>query len=226
MNDFCNYTRYRLSFSKNKRQENRIVTGHNLHFFREIVLLLNGKEKLPLTSAKMSDKELEDSKAKRALDGSDGNDDEEKRATRKKARVDYSEDKKAENKPNQAAKEEVEEEEEEDDDEIQDVTPSNIKSKSEEPINERPTRSTSDDLMGLPMEPTGLEGAAFQSRVPFDKMTQIEAACFPDMVSPLSSQKMFLNLRNRILQMWLENPKSQLTSQDALKKLQPPWVFD
>ena len=57
-------------------------------------------------------------------------------------------------------------------------------------------------------------------------MTQIEAACFPDMVSPLSSQKMFLNLRNRILQMWLENPKIQLTAQDALKRLQPPWNSD
>ena len=67
---------------------------------------------------------------------------------------------------------------------------------------------------------------AFQSRVPFDKMTQIEAACFPDMVAPLSSQKMFLNLRNRILQMWLENPKCQLTAQDALKRLQPPWNSD
>ena len=183
----------------------------------------------------MSDKESDDNKTKRAMDSSDGTEDEEKRATRKRARVDYSEDKK-ENKPNPPGQDkeeaEVEEEEEEDDDEIQDVTPVNIKSKSEETAaastttNERPTRSTSDDLMGLPMEPTGLEGAAFQSRVPFDKMTQIEAACFPDMVSPLSSQKMFLNLRNRILQMWLENPKAQLTSQEALKKLQPPWNSD
>ena len=31
-----------------------------------------------------------------------------------------------------------------------------------------------DDLLGLPVEPTGLEGAAFQSRVPNDKMTQVE----------------------------------------------------
>ena len=30
-----------------------------------------------------------------------------------------------------------------------------------------------DDLLGLPVEPTGLEGAAFQSRVPNDKMTQV-----------------------------------------------------
>ena len=32
-----------------------------------------------------------------------------------------------------------------------------------------------DDLLGLPVEPTGLEGAAFQSRVPNDKMTQVES---------------------------------------------------
>ena len=31
-----------------------------------------------------------------------------------------------------------------------------------------------DDLLGLPVEPTGLEGAAFQSRVPNDKMTQVQ----------------------------------------------------
>ena len=46
------------------------------------------------------------------------------------------------------------------------------------------------------------------------------------MVTPLSSQKMFLNLRNRTMQMWLENPKIQLTAQDALKRLQPPWNSD
>jgi lysine-specific histone demethylase 1 len=57
-------------------------------------------------------------------------------------------------------------------------------------------------------------------------MTQVEAACFPDMVSPLSSQKMFLHLRNRILQMWLENPKQQLTAPDTLSRLQPPWNSD
>ena len=30
-----------------------------------------------------------------------------------------------------------------------------------------------EDLLGLPVEPTGLEGSAFQSRVPHDKMTQV-----------------------------------------------------
>lgn len=49
-------------------------------------------------------------------------------------------------------------------------------------------------------KPLGLEGAAFQSRVPFDKMTSQEAACFPDILQgPPQSQKVFLHLRNRIV---------------------------
>ena len=172
--------------------------------------------KISKNTGTMSDKEQDEKKSKRQAESNDSNDEEDKRSTRKRARVDYNEDKKGE-----AKKEAVKNDEEEiEDSEIEDVTPANVKKPEES--NERPTRSTNDDLMGLPMEPTGLEGAAFQSRVPFDKMTQIEAACFPDMVSPLSSQKMFLNLRNRILQMWLENPKTQISSQEALKKLQPP----
>ncbi|ELT99209.1 hypothetical protein CAPTEDRAFT_225427 [Capitella teleta] len=49
----------------------------------------------------------------------------------------------------------------------------------------------------------GLEGAAFQSRLPYDKMTAQEAACFPDIAqSSPQSQKLFLYIRNRILQLW------------------------
>ena len=51
----------------------------------------------------------------------------------------------------------------------------------------------------------------------------MEAACFPDLVQPLQTQKCFLHVRNRILQMWLENPKAQLVSDDVLKRLEPPW---
>ena len=115
----------------------------------------------------MSDKEIEDTKdkSKRPLEvSSEGNDEDEKRSTRKRARVDYNEDKKADAKSKEATVSVLKEEEDEDDDdddEIQDVTPANIKSKSEE-IVEPPQRSAprnaSDDLMGLPMEPTGLEG--------------------------------------------------------------------
>lgn len=76
-------------------------------------------------------------------------------------------------------------------------------------------------------DPTGLEGAAFQSRVPFDKMTSQEAACFPDIVQgPPQSQKVFLYLRNRILQLWLDNPKQQVTFENALPQIEAPYNSD
>ena len=46
----------------------------------------------------------------------------------------------------------------------------------------------------------GLEGAAFQSRLPVDKMTSQEANCFPDLVNgSTQGQKIFLYLRNRMV---------------------------
>ncbi|XP_014665183.1 PREDICTED: lysine-specific histone demethylase 1A-like [Priapulus caudatus] len=76
-------------------------------------------------------------------------------------------------------------------------------------------------------DPTGLEGAAFQSRLPFDKMTSQEAACFPDIVqSGPQSQKLFLQIRNRILQLWIENPKQQLTIEHAVSQVEPPYNSD
>lgn len=49
-------------------------------------------------------------------------------------------------------------------------------------------------------DPTGLEGAAFQSRLPFDKMTAQEASCFPDIAQgPPQTQKVFLHIRNRLV---------------------------
>ncbi|EHB08905.1 Lysine-specific histone demethylase 1 [Heterocephalus glaber] len=45
---------------------------------------------------------------------------------------------------------------------------------------------------------SGVEGAAFQSRLPHDRMTSQEAACFPDIISgPQQTQKVFLFIRNR-----------------------------
>ncbi|XP_035207347.1 lysine-specific histone demethylase 1A-like [Stegodyphus dumicola] len=76
-------------------------------------------------------------------------------------------------------------------------------------------------------DPTGLEGAAFQSRLPFDKMTAQEAACFPDIAQGLpQSQKVFLYIRNRLLQLWLENPKQQLVFETALLHIEPPYNSD
>lgn len=77
------------------------------------------------------------------------------------------------------------------------------------------------------MDPTGLEGAAFQSRLPFDKMTSQEAVSFPDISKgPPQTQKVFLHIRNRILQLWLENPKQQLIFENVISQLEPPYNSD
>ncbi|XP_031624667.1 possible lysine-specific histone demethylase 1 [Contarinia nasturtii] len=73
----------------------------------------------------------------------------------------------------------------------------------------------------------GLEGAAFQSRLPFEKMTSGEASCFSDITkNGLAAQRVFLNIRNRLLQMWIEDPKTQLTFENALKKIEKPFDSD
>ncbi|KAF7990616.1 hypothetical protein HCN44_000421 [Aphidius gifuensis] len=73
----------------------------------------------------------------------------------------------------------------------------------------------------------GLEGAAFQSRLPFDKLTSTEAACFMDVSSgPPQTQKVFLHIRNRLLQLWLENPKQQLIIENALPAIETPYNSD
>ncbi|KAF7270664.1 hypothetical protein GWI33_016385 [Rhynchophorus ferrugineus] len=74
---------------------------------------------------------------------------------------------------------------------------------------------------------SGLEGAAFQSRMPFDKLTSTEAACFPDIAGAvLQTVKVYLNIRNRILKMWLDNPKQQLILDDAIRNMEPPYNSD
>ncbi|XP_021942800.1 lysine-specific histone demethylase 1A-like isoform X3 [Zootermopsis nevadensis] len=76
-------------------------------------------------------------------------------------------------------------------------------------------------------DPTGLEGAAFQSRLPFDKMIAPEAAAFPDVAQgPPQTLKVFLYIRNRLLQLWLDNPKQQLLFENALPQVEPPYNSD
>uniref|UniRef100_A0A3Q3FKS7 Lysine-specific histone demethylase n=1 Tax=Kryptolebias marmoratus TaxID=37003 RepID=A0A3Q3FKS7_KRYMA len=78
-----------------------------------------------------------------------------------------------------------------------------------------------------PDEPSGLEGAAFQSRLPHDRMTSQEAACFPDIISgPQQTQKVFLYIRNRTIQLWLDNPKIQLTFEATAQQLEAPYNSD
>uniref|UniRef100_A0A4W4EZ22 Lysine-specific histone demethylase n=1 Tax=Electrophorus electricus TaxID=8005 RepID=A0A4W4EZ22_ELEEL len=95
-------------------------------------------------------------------------------------------------------------------------------SEPEEPSGEQdvPQDGTSDLF-------SGLEGAAFQSRLPHDRMTSQEAACFPDIISgPQQTQKVFLYIRNRTLQLWLDNPKVQLTFESTVQQLDAPYNSD
>lgn len=68
-----------------------------------------------------------------------------------------------------------------------------------------------------------LEGAAFQSRLPFDKMSSMEAECFSDLQG--ASSQAFVQIRNRILKLWFEDPKKQLTQEYAVQKMEVS-VFD
>lgn len=74
-------------------------------------------------------------------------------------------------------------------------------------------------------EPKGLEGAAFSSRLPYDKMTEDEAVAFSDMTSA-TDVKLFCQLRNRIIQLWLENPRYELTVNHCLEGIEAPYDSD
>ncbi|XP_050674799.1 lysine-specific histone demethylase 1A isoform X2 [Leptidea sinapis] len=69
-----------------------------------------------------------------------------------------------------------------------------------------------------------LEGAAFQSRLPFDKMSSLEAECFSDLQG--SSAQAFIQIRNRVLKLWFEDPKKQLTQERSIHKMDPPYNAD
>lgn len=58
-------------------------------------------------------------------------------------------------------------------------------------------------------------------------MTSGEASSFPDITkNGLAAQRVFLNIRNRFLQMWIEDPKIQLTYENALKNIEKPFDSD
>ncbi|CAF4851475.1 unnamed protein product [Pieris macdunnoughi] len=69
-----------------------------------------------------------------------------------------------------------------------------------------------------------LEGAAFQSRLPFDKMSSLEAECFSDLQG--ASAQAFIQIRNRVLKLWFGDPKKQLTQEIAIQKMEPPYNVD
>ncbi|XP_068209692.1 lysine-specific histone demethylase 1A-like [Palaemon carinicauda] len=74
-------------------------------------------------------------------------------------------------------------------------------------------------------DPTvGLEGASFQSRMPSDKLTTLEGSLFSDIVkSPPATHTLFLHIRNRILQMWLESALQELTYEGVMANLESPF---
>lgn len=58
-------------------------------------------------------------------------------------------------------------------------------------------------------------------------MTSGEASSFPEIAkNGLVAQRVFLNIRNRLLQMWIEDPKTQLTYENALKNMEKPFDSD
>lgn len=66
-----------------------------------------------------------------------------------------------------------------------------------------------------------------KSRLPFEKMTSGEASSFAEITkNGLATQRVFLNIRNRLLQMWIEDPKIQLTFENALKRMEKPFDSD
>ncbi|XP_037940015.1 possible lysine-specific histone demethylase 1-like [Teleopsis dalmanni] len=74
---------------------------------------------------------------------------------------------------------------------------------------------------------SGIDGAAFQSRLTPHKMVSGESSAFPDIVKTGQvAQLIFLNVRNRILKMWIDNPKRELTYERALQTLESPFDSD
>lgn len=105
-----------------------------------------------------------------------------------------------------------------------------VASSSNQVLPDTPTKDNKEEEAEQDSEqddPTGLEGAAFHSRLPFDKMSALEASCFPDTsVAPPQTQKVFLHIRNRVLQLWLDNPKQQLLLENTIPQVEPPFNSD
>ena len=62
----------------------------------------------------------------------------------------------------------------------------------------------------------GLDGAAFASRMPANKLTQMETEIFFDIAHGTPSAIMeFLFIRNKLIQVWLTEPSVELTAEKA-----------
>lgn len=71
----------------------------------------------------------------------------------------------------------------------------------------------------------GLDGAAFASRMPANKLTQMEAEIFTDVAHGSQSALMeFLFIRNKLLHTWLADPSNELTTEKAQAAVVLPQV--
>ena len=63
---------------------------------------------------------------------------------------------------------------------------------------------------------SGLDGAAFASRIPANRLTQQEMDYFPDIAHGSQSALLeFLFIRNKLLQTWLQDPLHELTAEKS-----------
>ncbi|XP_061378555.1 lysine-specific histone demethylase 1A [Danaus plexippus] len=96
--------------------------------------------------------------------------------------------------------------------------------KEDKPIIIEETKSEDIEEVNYKDMLNSLEGAAFQSRLPFDKMSSLEAECFSDLQG--ASSLALVQIRNRILKLWFEDPKKQLTQEQSVQKMEPPYSAD
>ncbi|XP_063826810.1 lysine-specific histone demethylase 1A [Ostrinia nubilalis] len=97
-------------------------------------------------------------------------------------------------------------------------------SRKEEKVTIEETKSDDIEEINYKEMLNSLEGAAFQSRLPFDKMSSLEAESFSDLQG--ASSQAFVQIRNRVLKLWFEDPKKQLTQEYAVQKMEAPYNGD
>uniref|UniRef100_F1KWG0 Lysine-specific histone demethylase 1A n=2 Tax=Ascaris suum TaxID=6253 RepID=F1KWG0_ASCSU len=82
------------------------------------------------------------------------------------------------------------------------------------------------DILQWEDDDLALEAAAADSRLPFDKLTSQELACFPDVAENNSSLLLYLYIRNKTLQLWHLMPSRELLYETVLSQLPSPYDSD
>lgn len=82
----------------------------------------------------------------------------------------------------------------------------------------------SDDNHDNEMEEDPNPDPAFASRLPSDALSDDEAAAFQDLSS--TARRIYIQLRNKIIALWLSNPKVELTLEKVLPKIDAPYSSD